>query len=116
MLAAVAVPVALASSVWWVFDHRLEFEVVNEGSSPATVEIIAGGYWIERPEAPRIYYGGVVAAGDRDVIVVDKPRDDWTALINGQPVTDSSEWPSDNPQLDLTLRVDADGSVSVLDV
>ena len=107
--------VILAALAWWLFDNRLEFDVVNETSGDVTIEVIGGAHWDARPENARVYYQRVVESGDHDLLVVDKPREDWTLFIDGRPVTDASEWPHDNPQIDLTLRVQADGSVSVTD-
>jgi hypothetical protein len=35
--------------------------------------------------------------------------------VNGQPVTDWRDWPDDNPVIDLSLVINPDGSVDVLD-
>jgi hypothetical protein len=57
-----------------------------------------------------------VVPGAEETIAVERPGPDlWTILVNDVPVTDSSQWPGDNPTLAFTIHIRPDGSVELID-
>lgn len=88
--------------------YMLELDVVNESPTDAVVEVLGPGH--------KVAFDEVVEPGAKTDVLLERPGPGgWTILVNGQPATDWTTWPGDNPTIDLTLRIAPDGSVSVLD-
>jgi hypothetical protein len=89
--------------------YMLELDVVNESSGAVVIEVLGPG-------------GG--DAGFREIV---EPRSEvnlslerpgpggWSITVDDQVATDAGEWPDDNPTIDLTIVIEADGSILVRD-
>lgn len=111
-LTAVALLVIVLTGCELFFGTRmLEVRVSNESDAEAMVTITQDVSAIgETLVAARI------GAGAEDSISVERPGPDpWTILVNDVPVTDSSQWPQDNPTLDFSIHIRSDGSVELSD-
>lgn len=110
LAAAALLVIVLAGCELFFGPRMLEVRVSNESNAEATVTITQDASDISEVFSARI------AAGSDETISVERPGPDpWTILVNDVPVTDSSEWPADNPTLGFSIKVGPDGSVEVLD-
>ncbi len=87
----------------------LELGVENLGQTEAVVEILG-------PDGADAGFREVVGPSGGIEVSAERPGPGgWTVTVNGQPVTDWRDWPDDNPVIDLSLVINPDGSVDVLD-
>lgn len=104
--------VALAACA---FAYMLELDVSNESAADATLQIVQGA-GADRDADAFIHFTEVIEPGDERDIDLERPGPGgWTVIVNGEAVTDSGEWPGDNPTIDLAVYVRADGSIEVVD-
>lgn len=100
-----------------IFAYRLDLDVLNESAEGALIEIIDGA-WDDIPAEPAILFDEIIAAGGMREIDAERPgpgTNGWTVIVNGEIATNSGDWPQDNPTIDLTIRIRADGSIVVED-
>jgi accessory colonization factor AcfC len=87
----------------------LELDVVNESQSEAVIEVRGPG-GADAAVREVVRPGGVLG------LAMERPGPGgWSVAVNGEVATDWLEWPNDNPTIDLTIRIEADGSVVVQD-
>jgi len=96
------------------FAYMLELDVSNESAHDATLEVV-GGVGADA-ELGAVVFTETIRAGDERPLRLERPGPGgWAVLVDGERVTDSAEWPSDNPTIDLSIVVDEQGSVEVID-
>ena len=97
------------------FAYMLELHVSNESAADATLEIVEGAG--ADPEADAfVHFTEVIESGEERDVDVERPGPGgWTVIVNGHAVTDSAQWPSDNPTIDLAVYIRVDGSIDVVD-
>ena len=110
-LGAVLLGVLLAGCELLFGSPMLEVRVSNESDADATVTISQSVSGIGDE-----IFATRVDAGTVETIVVEYPGPEaWTLLVDEVPITDSSQWPSDNPTVDLSIVIRSDASVEVVD-
>lgn len=89
--------------------YMLELHIDNDSAEPSVAEILGPAEADDR-------FRDIVESGATKDIATERPSPGrWAVAINGKVATRGSDWPSDNPTIDLTLRIHKDGSVEVLD-
>lgn len=93
--------------------YMLELGVSNDSAGDARLEIVEG---VEPTPGAFVHLTEVIEPGVQRDMVMERPGPrGWTIVVNGEALTDSDEWPSDNPTIDLSIRIGPDGSVEVAD-
>ena len=87
------------------FQQPLDLRVVNDSAEESVVTLRAEGIPDDRY---------VVAPHDSQSIAGDRPES-WSVWVGESEATSWQEWPNDNPSIELTIYVRADGSVEVVD-
>lgn len=109
MSRVVALTLAVSALAGCSTAPMLQLDVVNESQSDAIIEVLG-------PSGADAGYRAVVSPGGGYELAVERPGPGgWAVAVNGRIVTDWEEWPSDNPVIDLSLRIRRDGSVEVQD-
>lgn len=88
----------------------LEVRVTNQSDADVSVTISQEVSGIGQELTRRI------GAGAEETISAEYPGPEaWTILVDDVPVTDSSQWPPDNPTADFLIHISPDGTVEVID-
>ena len=95
--------------------HGLNLVVDNRSALDATLEIVAGTDG-EPVADPFVHVSHVVEVGSEAELRLERPGPGgWTILVDDGAITDSDDWPRDNPTLDFRIVIGEDGSVSLED-
>ena len=93
----------------------LELDVSNESSDDVRLQIVSGRR-AETDYGEFVHFSQMIAGGEVRPLRLERPGPgEWTILVDGERVTDSAEWPADNPTIDLSIVIHEDGSVEVID-
>ncbi len=97
------------------FAYMLELDVSNESADDVTLQILEG-IGADAAAGDAVHFTETIGAGAERPLRLERPGPGgWTVVVDGDPVTDSADWPSDNPTIDLSIVVSEDGSVEVID-
>ena len=87
----------------------LDLDVVNDSPAEVVIEVLG-------PDGADAGFREEINPGTVREFSVERPGPGgWTVTVDGEIATGWEEWPDDNPTIDLTIVIEPDGSVVVLD-
>jgi hypothetical protein len=90
--------------------RTLEFDVLNRRQHGVVVEVVG-------PAGAAIGVRELIGPGGGRNLTLEEPGPGgWAVAVDGRVIFDWEDWPNDGAVLDLTIVLEADGSVGVQDV